>query len=131
MRDYMQKMVLLARKYPLSVICFSAVWVLSFLPFSDMGDLEEVPFIDKWTHIAMYGGACCVLWTEYVRRHRTGLDGEELFFWAWLMPVVMSGIIELLQEFCTTYRGGEWLDLAANSTGITLPSATACCCIES
>ena len=48
-------------------------------------------------------------------------DYEKLFFWAWLMPVAMSGIIELLQEYCTGgTRSGEWLDLAANSTGITL-----------
>jgi hypothetical protein len=37
------------------------------------------------------------------------------------MPVAMSGIIELLQEYCTGgARSGEWLDLAANSAGITL-----------
>jgi len=60
-----------------------------------------------------------VIWTEYVRRHTT-LDGKKLFLFAWLSPILMSGVIELLQEYCTTYRGGEWLDLAANSTGVTL-----------
>ena len=87
-----------------------------------MEPLEEVPFIDKWTHIVMYGGTCGVIWTEYMRRHPHP-DGEELFFWAWLLPIVMSGVIELMQEYCTTYRGGEWLDLAANSTGVTLAAA--------
>jgi hypothetical protein len=32
----------------------------------------------------------------------------------------MSGIIELVQEYCTLYRSGEWLDLAANATGCSL-----------
>ena len=107
------------KKYPVSCILFALIWYLSFFtpPKTDLG---EVPFIDKWIHIAMYGGTCLVLWLEYRRNHRKP-DFERLFFWAWLSPIIMSGIIELLQEYCTGgRRGGEWLDLAANSTGITL-----------
>ena len=119
MKDILKKIVQIARKYPFSSACVVLVWILSFLPFPEMEPLEEVPFIDKWTHIVMYGGTCGVIWTEYVRRHQT-LDAGKLFFYAWLSPILMSGTIELLQEYCTTYRGGEWLDLAANSTGVTL-----------
>ena len=119
MKDILKKTVQNAKKYPFSVCCLVLIWILSFLPFQEMKPLEDVPFLDKWTHIVMYGGTCGVIWTEYVRSHLT-LDGEKLFFYAWLLPILMSGIIELLQEYCTTYRGGEWLDLAANSTGVTL-----------
>jgi hypothetical protein len=28
----------------------------------------------------------------------------------------------LLQEYCTTYRGGDWMDFAANTTGAVLAS---------
>jgi len=31
----------------------------------------------------------------------------------------------LLQEYCTTYRGGDWLDFAANTTGAILASLVA------
>ena len=119
MKDILQKTVQIAKKYPFSTCCLVLIWILSFYPFPEMEDLEDVPFVDKWTHIVMYGGTCCVIWTEYIRQHLT-LDGEKLFFYAWLLPILMSGVIELLQEHCTTYRGGEWLDLAANSTGVTL-----------
>ena len=115
----MQKTLQIVKKYPFSICCVILIWILSFLPFPEMDSLKDVPFVDKWTHIVMYGGTCCVIWTEYVRRHLT-LHGEKLFFYSWLMPILMSGVIELLQEYCTTYRGGEWLDLAANSTGVTL-----------
>ena len=77
-------------------------------------------FIDKWVHIIMYGGTCLTLWIEYRRSHYYS-DYEKLFFWAWLCPILMSGIIELLQEYCTGgRRSGEWLDLAANAAGVTL-----------
>jgi glycopeptide antibiotics resistance protein len=33
----------------------------------------------------------------------------------------MSGLLELLQEYCTFgHRNGDWLDLAANTMGVTL-----------
>jgi VanZ family protein len=119
MKDILQKTTQIAKKYPFSICCIVLIWILSFLPFPEMEPLEDVPFVDKWTHVVMYGGTCGVLWTEYIRSHRV-LDGEKLMFYAWLLPIVMSAVIELLQAYCTTYRGGEWLDLAANSTGVSL-----------
>ena len=48
-------------------------------------------------------------------------DYEKLFFWAFLAPIVMGGILELLQEYCTGgCRYGDWLDAAANATGVIL-----------
>jgi hypothetical protein len=33
----------------------------------------------------------------------------------------MSGVLELLQEYCTGgHRNGDWLDFAANTLGVTL-----------
>jgi hypothetical protein len=34
----------------------------------------------------------------------------------------MSAIIELLQEFATNHRGGEWMDLISNAFGAALAS---------
>ena len=107
------------RKYPLSVVCIVIIWILSLVPFFPETPLDNVKFIDKWTHLVMYGGTCCVIWWEYARRHLHP-DYEKLFFWAWLMPIVMSGVLELLQEYATTTRNGDWYDLAANATGVTL-----------
>lgn len=115
----MRKLSQIARKYPFSILCIALIWILSFVPFFPETPFDDVMFIDKWTHLVMYGGTCTVIWIEYLRRHST-LDRGKLFFWAWLAPIVMSGIIELLQEYCTTTRGGEWFDFAANATGVTL-----------
>jgi hypothetical protein len=37
-----------------------------------------------------------------------------------ILPIALSGIIELLQSYCTEHRGGDWLDFAANSLGVLL-----------
>lgn len=110
----------IVKKYPLSCVCIALIWILSLTPFFPETPLDNVEFIDKWVHIVMYGGTFTVLWLEYYFKHRS-YDWEKLFFWAWLAPILMSGLLELLQEYCTFgHRSGDWLDLAANATGVTV-----------
>ena len=116
----MSKIVHFVSRYPLSILCVVLIWILSLMPFFPETPFDQVEFIDKWTHLVMYGGTCSVIWWEYLRNHQI-LDGEKIFFYAWLCPVLMSGFLELLQEYCTFgHRNGDWLDLAANTMGVTL-----------
>lgn len=116
----MSKIVHFVSRYPLSILCVVLIWILSLMPFFPETPFDQVEFIDKWTHLVIYGGTCSVIWWEYLRNHQI-LDGEKLFFYAWLCPVLMSGLLELLQEYCTFgHRNGDWLDLAANTMGVTL-----------
>lgn len=110
----------LLKDYPFSMVCIGLVWTLSLVPFFPETPLDNVDFIDKWVHLVMYGGTCMVIWAEYYWKH-SKYDYEKLFFWAWLAPVLMSGILELLQEYCTGgHRNGDWLDFLANSLGVTI-----------
>ncbi|MBP5798959.1 MAG: VanZ family protein [Prevotella sp.] len=110
----------IVKKYPFSVVCITLIWILSLTPFFPETPLDNVKFIDKWVHIVMYGGTFTVLWLEYCLKHRKP-DYKKLFLWAWLAPILMSGILELLQEYCTFgRRSGDWLDFAANATGVTV-----------
>ena len=52
-------------------------------------------------------------------------DDAPAWVGAFLCPILFSGCVELLQEYCTTYRGGDWLDFAANSVGAILASLVA------
>ena len=108
------------KKYPFSLVCFVIIWILSLTPIFPETPFDDVQFADKWTHLVMYGGTCGVLWIEYLRSHAIYYKGK-LFLWAWLAPIVMSGVLELLQESCTGgRRNGDWFDLLANATGVTL-----------
>ena len=111
-----------ARRYPLSVACIVIVWCLSLVPFFPETPLDDIEFIDKWTHLVMYGGTCLVIWWEY-RRHHQQPDYRRLLLWGWLAPVLMSGLLELLQEYATTTRNGDWLDFAANALGAAMGAA--------
>ena len=120
MKEITVKIGNIVRKYPVSVFFFVVIWYLSFFT-PPKTELDEVAFIDKWVHVAMYGGTCGTLWIEYLLRHKWPCDRRKLTLWAWVMPILMSGCIELLQEYCTNgRRSGDWIDLAANATGVTL-----------
>jgi VanZ family protein len=105
------------RRYPLSTAVIIIVIYLSFFrPPST--ELSNIPNLDKVVHFCMYFGMSGMLWLEFLRAHRMGaLPLSRAFVGAFLCPVVFSGCIELLQEYCTTYRGGDWFDFLANSLG--------------
>ena len=123
----MQKLIPSLKKYPLSWCCIALIWILSLTPIFPETPFDNVAFIDKWTHLVMYGGTCSVIWFEYLRHHNR-LDYEKLFFYAFLLPILMSGLLELLQEYCTGgHRNGDFLDLAANATGVTVAAVIGLC----
>lgn len=128
----------LVRFYPVSSFYILIIWVLCFATIPKT-PLDNVTLIDKWVHIAMYGGTCGTIWLEYIRRHslwshspknvhiaegisrKPPMSYTRLALLAWLSPVLMSGLIEILQATCTGgRRSGDWLDFAANSIGATL-----------
>ena len=113
-----------ARRYPFSVACTVLVWLLSLTPFLPETPLSNVRFIDKWTHFVMYGGTTFVVWWEYRRRHQGQQPcWRRLAVWGFLAPIVMGGLLDLLQAYATTTRNGDWLDFAANTVGVVIGAA--------
>ena len=105
-------------KYKVSLLIIGVILYLSFFT-PPKTELDNVSNIDKLAHICMYGGLCSILWIEYLRSH-VQLNRLRLLFGAILLPIALSGIIELLQEYATTNRSGDWADMIANSTGVIL-----------
>ena len=120
------------RVYPLSTLCILLIWVLSLTPFFPETPLDNVDFIDKYTHFIMYGGTCAVIWWEHLRHcrkeaRRQGSQGAcrpnlQALTVAMLCMVLLGGLMELLQAYATTTRSGEWLDFWADSIGVLLGS---------
>ena len=108
--------------YPCSLICITLIWVLSLTPFFPETPLDDVAFIDKWTHLVMYGGTCSVMWWEHVRHTHLSGRRQTIHFslLTILFLVALGGLMELLQAHCTTTRSGEWLDVWADSLGVVL-----------
>lgn len=107
-------------KYPFSLLLVLLVLYLSFFTPPKTG-LDEVTNIDKLVHVCMYGGLCSVVWIEYWRSHAASqIERVRLWMGTVVLPLLFSGGIELLQEYCTTDRSGDWEDMFANSIGVIL-----------
>ena len=113
------------KKYPVSLLIIAAVIYLSFFrpPSLEVG---TIPGFDKFVHFCMYGGLSGVLWIEFLRSHRLH-DTPWWHAWigAFLCPIAMSGLIEILQQYCTTYRSGDWFDFLANTCGVLVATGIA------
>ncbi|MBQ2292618.1 MAG: VanZ family protein [Bacteroidaceae bacterium] len=109
-------LLLYFRRYPITFLLALAIVLLSLLPIPDVRMKVEVPLMDKWTHMVMYGVLTLVIWLEYIRAHRQ-MRGLRLLLLAFLAPIAMGGALELMQAYLTTCRSGEWLDFVANSIG--------------
>lgn len=106
------------KQYPFSFVIICAIFYLSLCPMPQT-EMDDIPFIDKWVHLCMYGSLSGVIWIEYMKSHRSVRFIKAVLPTA-IFPLILSGSMELLQTCCTTTRNGDWLDMAANSIGVIL-----------
>ena len=109
-------------RYPIALMLAVGIVLLSLLPIPEIKLAEEVPLADKWTHMVMYGVLTLAIWFDYRRSHRQ-YNARKLLVFAFLAPIAMGGILELMQAYLTTCRSGEWLDFVANTIGVCIGSA--------
>lgn len=111
-------MISILKTYQLTLLTVAAICYLSFFT-PPQTELNNISNIDKLVHTCMYGGLSIIIWWEYLRKHDT-ICWKRFIPISVVFPIMMSGIIELLQAYCTTNRSGEWLDFVANSFGVVL-----------
>lgn len=103
----MTRLVIIIQSYwqMITVLTLVTITTLSLWP---VANLPVVPGSDKTHHFIAYAA---LMFPVALRKPRYWLM-IGLFFIAW------SGMIELIQPYVNRY--GEWLDLAANTGGITV-----------
>lgn len=104
------------KTYPLTLSVLAAIVFLSMFNPPQTG-LDTINGIDKIAHICMYGGLELVIWFDYVRHHDM-VEWKKMLLWGIIAPIAFGGAIELAQANLTEYRGGDWLDLAADTAGV-------------
>ena len=106
-------------KYPFSCIIVIGTWILCFMTIPET-PLSSVRFIDKWTHSLMYLVLGLSISLEYLRNTKQP-SPKFIIVWVWFLPIIMGGLIEVLQSYCTNgNRSGEWLDFFADAIGSTI-----------
>lgn len=123
MKVKMSKTFQLLRNYPFTTLTIIVIWTLCFMNVPET-PLSHVSLIDKWTHIVMFFGLCCIMLTEYLKANKKAKK-MNVFLWTFIAPILMGGLIEFLQANCTGgRRSGDWIDLFADATGVVLAHVT-------
>lgn len=118
-RQHTSTMKRYLKDQPLSIVIAIAIWTVCMIPLPET-PLDNVPMMDKWTHFLMYGTIVTVIMVEYGRRKKA-IDWRHLLTGGFIMPVIMSGMIELAQAYLTNgVRSGDWMDFLANTIGAVI-----------
>ena len=102
------------RYYPLTFVAVAATAIVCLIPIAEP-PLGDVPFMDKWTHMVLFGGIASVAMFELAMNRRLQT------VWRWMSPILAAlygGLIEVLQESCTSTRSGDWYDFLADAFGV-------------
>lgn len=103
------------RFYPLSILVTALVFYLSLFNPADL-NLEDISFSDKLVHAIMYTGVSFVFWYELLF-NTSQPSFSKILLLPILLPILIGGVLEILQEHLTECRSGEWSDFAADVTG--------------
>lgn len=134
------------RQYPLTILLATAIWVVCLIPVPET-PLNDVSFIDKWTHFVMYAVLTLVLLYEHRKAlrqanhagptarkaaapagHKKSNSGS---VWLLLLPISQGCLVELAQAYLTTCRSGDWFDALCNTLGVLIGAGIAKLRVES
>ena len=100
--------------YKESVIIGLLIAYFSLVADSALRLPEDVPFLDKWEHVAAYlclsGALTLNMWRDNVKSKCMWLLGA-------LVPILYGGLMELIQGACCYPRTASWWDWAADIIG--------------
>jgi VanZ family protein len=88
-------------------------------------DQEPMTNFDKLVHLLMFLGLSGAVFFDHTRYLRRQIKSVSLLLGSFLFPVVFSGLIEIMQEYLTSYRSGDWEDFLSDGIG-TFVGLTIC-----
>ena len=96
---------------------FSILIAITLLSLWPASSLPSVPGTDKTHHFIGYAALIFPsAFYHFIQLYQTKMVLFKHLLISWVLFVIYSGLIELIQPYVNRY--GEWLDLLANSLGL-------------
>jgi VanZ family protein len=107
------------KKYWISILLNIIILILCFI---DTTPLPEAPMtnFDKLVHLIMFMGLSGTIFFDNTRYLRLKISTRRIFWGSFFLPTIFSGAIELMQEYFTTTRTGDWMDFLFDGIGAFL-----------
>jgi VanZ family protein len=79
-------------------------------------DLVENNF-DKIVHFLMFLALSGVVFFDATGYFKRQISFSRIFFASFLYPTLFSGLIEIIQEYFSPFRTGDWIDFLFDGIG--------------
>lgn len=109
-------MINLLKKYWLSIVVIIIIFIACFINTSALPAPPVLNF-DKIVHSILFLGLAGVLFFDNTCYLRFPISKTRIFLSAFILPVALGGIIEIMQEYLTTTRSGDWFDFLFDGIG--------------
>lgn len=111
------------------VISLIILYLCCLIRPSDIPSIElDLPIqLDKVVHFLMYLGLSGATALNYIYGEKGHINMKKMLVYAFLIPILYGGLIEILQENYFPPRSGDWADFFADALGsfAALPIALA------
>jgi VanZ family protein len=109
-------MIAILKKYWISTLMCAVILVLCLMNTEELPGAPMSNF-DKLVHLIMFLTISGVFFFDRTQHLKLKITQQQLLFSALLFPILFGGIIEILQEYCTLTRSGDWMDWVFDSVG--------------
>jgi VanZ family protein len=77
----------------------------------------RVDNFDKIVHFLMFLALSGVVFFDSTSYLRKKIKFSQIFFTSFLYPTLFSGLIEIIQEYFSSFRTGDWIDFLFDGIG--------------
>ena len=109
-------MIMLLKKYWLTILFLSVIFILCFINPSDFPGAPVYNF-DKIVHALMFIGLSGVVFFDNKSHLRFRISEIRILLGTFLFPIAIGGLIEILQRYLTKNRSGDWMDFLYDVIG--------------
>lgn len=103
--------------YPVSLLILCAILYLSLFKPAGNDTLKLFAGMDKVAHFMMYAVLSSAMWFEHYWFYAR-IRYARILMMSFVIPVLFSGVMEIMQMELTTYRSADILDFLFNVTGV-------------
>jgi len=104
-----------------SLIIIAGILYLSFAPPSTFNGVPSFTYEDKLVHLLLYSGLTFILIFDFHKRNKhINIKSLPFLFICIITPILLGGLVEILQPIYFAPRTAEWFDWFSDIAGTLL-----------
>ena len=104
-----------------SLIIIAGILYLSFAPPSTFTGVPSFTFEDKLVHLLLYSVLTFILIFDFHKRNKhINIKSLPFLFTCIIIPILLGGLVEILQPIYFAPRTAEWIDWFSDIAGSLL-----------